>query len=375
MIGGRHSIEVRSSLGNVYRFQVPRLPAIHRQLLASVVFLYPSEDAARAGCPGGGTGFLITVPDGEVWDFLKHGDTPPQDFPESEERHVYVATAAHVIHQGATVVRINRGQQVEVLPLPVGSDGWCFPADGTDLAVARLGMATPEWQHMAVSHQMFICPIEVLSAGFLNPEGWIGSGDECFLVGRFLTHEGREQNRPSVRFGVMAMSYGEKIRDGSSGLEQESFLVEARSLSGYSGSPVYVYKAAVMGDDGEVRPYVSSRVRLLGVDWCHLSHFEPVLGADRKTPAEPKQWIRLNTGMAGVIPAWKLTELLNDPEVLDVRQEEAGKRERKRLESPGEATLDGAVEAEPSEFDRFEKLTGDLLKVPKSELDEKRKKA
>lgn len=123
------------------------------------------------------------------------------------------------------------------------------------------------------------------------------------------------------------MTHGETITD-EYGCRQESFLVEARSLAGYSGSPVFVYKSAGMDSDtGEVKPYVSASVFLLGVDWCHLHRWEPVLEADRQTRVQPPQWVKRNAGMAGVIPAWKIAELLNDPEVLGVRRKAADSTE------------------------------------------------
>lgn len=126
------------------------------------------------------------------------------------------------------------------------------------------------------------------------------------------------------------MTHGETIVD-EYGCRQESFLVEARSLAGYSGSPVFVYKSAGMDlDTGEVKPHVSASVFLLGVDWCHLSKRDPVLEDDKKTRVQPSKWVRQNTGMAGVIPAWKIAELLNDSEVLELRRKAADEPEQQR---------------------------------------------
>jgi hypothetical protein len=68
----------------------------------------------------------------------------------------------------------------------------------------------------------------------------VGPGDEVFMVGRFVSREGKEKNTPAVRFGSLAMvpreSFGEE--QVSSG---EHFLVNCRSIFGYSGSPVFVF--------------------------------------------------------------------------------------------------------------------------------------
>lgn len=63
-----------------------------------------------------------------------------------------------------------------------------------------------------------------------------------FVVGRFVNAEGRQKNLPTLRFGNIAQSPQEKIKQDRvfGSFEQESYLVEARTISGYSGSPVCV---------------------------------------------------------------------------------------------------------------------------------------
>jgi hypothetical protein len=266
-------------------------------------------------------------------------------------------------------MRINTPGGVEILPVPVKA--WVYATDGTDIAVARLGMLNEAWGKRVIPHQMYANQLEVAHVSWQGGgmSGWIGPGDECFFLGRFSTHEGTSQNRPSARFGVLAMTHGETIRDERSGLEQESFLVEARSLSGFSGSPVFAYKSAIMdAESGEVKPLISSRVCFLGIDWCHLSKYEQVLTSDRKTPAEPKQWVLINTGMAGVIPAWKLAELLNEPVLLNARTEAARLQMESALqEQDGVAALDAGSTEGTSEYERFEDLTRKLVQMPEPE--------
>jgi hypothetical protein len=78
--------------------------------------------------------------------------------------------------------------------------------------------------------------------------------------------------------------------------------------------------------------------------------------------------------MAGVIPAWKLVELLNDPDVLTTR-EEAAAMHLQGQDHLGEAVLD--IEAdEPRErefeqFKQFEGLMQKLVRVPNSEIDKR----
>lgn len=75
---------------------------------------------------------------------------------------------------------------------------------------------------------------------------------------------------------------------------------------------------------------------LLGVDCAHLDSYEPVVD-DRhmKTGLSALS----NTGMAVVIPAWKLAELLNCEELKAMREKD---RREMRKKDQGNAVLDSA---------------------------------
>lgn len=60
---------------------------------------------------------------------------------------------------------------------------------------------------------------------------------------------------------------------------------------------------------------------LLGIDWCHIQNYESVPKKDRETPCLPKQWVKSNTDMAGVIPAWRLQCLLEADELMAQRKQ------------------------------------------------------
>jgi hypothetical protein len=72
----------------------------------------------------------------------------------------------------------------------------------------------------------------------------VGPGDDVFFVDRYVNHEGQQRNLPTVRLGIISMLPYEKV-EHSRGTLVDSFLVEARSLGGYSGSPVFLF----------IRPY------------------------------------------------------------------------------------------------------------------------
>ena len=100
---------------------------------------------------------------------------------------------------------------------------------------------------------------------------------------------------------------------------------------------------------------------LLGIDWGHLPVWDDVFDGNQKSGR-----MRVSTGMAGVVPAWKLRDLLNKEGILMAR-DKVEKQLSERDE--GAAILDVSKE---DEFGQFEDLTRKLVQVPKRELDEKR---
>ena len=63
-----------------------------------------------------------------------------------------------------------------------------------------------------------------------------------FVVGQLVNSQGKVRNIPSTRFGNIAqMPYEPIEQDRVFGkFQQESFLVEARSIIGFSGSPIFL---------------------------------------------------------------------------------------------------------------------------------------
>ena len=70
----------------------------------------------------------------------------------------------------------------------------------------------------------------------------IGVGDEVFMIGLFEYLEGRVRNMPIVRTGNVAMFPKDQIYIdmGDESKYVNAYLIEARSMGGISGSPVFV---------------------------------------------------------------------------------------------------------------------------------------
>jgi hypothetical protein len=124
---------------------------------------------------------------------------------------------------------------------------------------------------------------------------------------------------------------------------QESFSVDMRSIPGSSGSPVVVTidpSSIRANKDGIMYQIPTGNFYqwLLGIDWCHFPYYSDVLD-DAGKKIEPRQRVKLNSGIAGVIPAWKLAEMLHMDDVKRKRaQSDTHEEERRKRES--EASLD-----------------------------------
>jgi hypothetical protein len=263
------------------------VPRVTDDALDCVIYLYPSVSEAEKGESVGGTGFLVGISS----DAQKDAD----------RCYVYAITNSHVIREGnSPVIRLKSkdgGHQILDIPF----DAWVHHTQGDDVAACFVSPLPPNTIRKWINKDMW-------ATRELVERYDIGPGDDVCMVGRFINHEGKQKNLPSVRFGNISMMPWEPFIHPR-GIRQESYMIECRSLPGYSGSPVFVYESSLtLGiPRKEPLPFL-----LLGLDWCHPSTIERVREKDGKTPA-PAGWVvNSNSGMAGVVPAWKIEELLNE---------------------------------------------------------------
>lgn len=295
-----------SARGQLFYVWKKPMPRINDALLDSVVYLYPSVEDANAGKAAGGTGFLITIPSEahEGWDFT------------------YCVTNSHVIREGSSpVIRLNTkdgGKDV----IGLRQEDWVHHEDGDDIATCPLNLADPGYYRYTRIHTEMFVTKELIQQQNMGP------GDEVFMIGRFVNHEGRQRNTPAVRFGNISMMPWEEIKHPR-GFTVESFLVETRSLGGFSGSPVFVYHTPYSPLPASY-PEREQGTWLLGVDWGHLPITEKVRKSD-KTLVDENWVVESNSGQMAVAPAWKLQELI-DQEDLAMGRRRADEELTKRKE-------------------------------------------
>jgi hypothetical protein len=270
------------------------MPRIPDRLQRSIVFIYPDAETAEAGVGAGGTGFLVAV----------SGIARPQPF-------IYLVTNMHVACSEGRCLRVRTINGDYDIARIDGAD-WVGHPDGDDVAVCQIERKST-WDIDAIVWKNFAATRPRLQE--LN----VGVGDEIFMLGRFVGHQGKMRLQPLARFGNIAMMPGERVRDGR-GFEVEAFLTEMRSLSGFSGSPVFVYLGPGTyrgSEDGRMMPFYSETIGLIGVDSGHKCTRAQIL--DLESGCYLDHAVDLNTGVSLVVPVWKIEEVLNDDRLVAIR--------------------------------------------------------
>lgn len=328
----------------VYVWERPkplRMPRIDDRILDCVVYLYPNVQAARDGESAGGSGFIVGIPFSIDAPEFYWKNFPYSDMDSERWRWLFYAiTTAHVIRGQAPIIRVNTQDGNHDI-IPIESSAWTCHSNGDDVAACSLEPST--------KHDYSYVPIDLFVTQSRISHYGLGPGDDIFMVGRFITQEGRQRNRPLVRFGNVAMMPADDVKT-KEGLQQESFLIETRSLSGFSGSPVFIHippyserptpryhspfsttptlerQSPLMAPSQVASSEPPQMIEksygpwLLGIDWGHMPDFAHVLERDRKTRVDD-QGVLSNTGVATVVPAWKILELLWEPVFQHAREE------------------------------------------------------
>ena len=200
------------------------MPRIPQNVINGVFDLYWNRAHALAGRNPGGTGFIVRY-DGTFRDLVPG-------------YHFYGVTNWHVAcDRGFSTIRLStKDGRTDVLEFG-GPEEWHFLPGKYDVAVIPLSLNERFYDVSAVSTCEFARDLEDL------PRHYLGVGEDVFMVGLFIDHDGVSVNVPSARFGNISMLPSAKATiKQPTGYQGESFVVDMHSRTGFSGSPVYVYR-------------------------------------------------------------------------------------------------------------------------------------
>ncbi len=316
------------------------------QVLNTVCFIAHSAPEIKYG----GTAFVVAMKG-------SHGNA-----------FLHLVTAKHVaeaVEHVPFVIGVNtkRGQKA-LLDANYDADHivkwWYHPTEPNAVDVAVTMFGPDQYEKLDIEWvfypNMFVTPEIRKKAG-------IGIGDEVAAVGLFTAFSGKDKHSPIVRIGNLAMLPEERVP--VKGFDpMEVYLAESRSIGGLSGSPVYVRQTLSM----DVKTHSGEMANLAGCGKIYFlglmhGHWELPAGFVNSVPSEA-----INMGISIIVPAHKILEVLNHPELVEMR--------RKHDEEIGKETLavqDSAFEKpgakKPFTHDEFEaalKKASRKIERPKS---------
>ena len=222
---------------------------------------------------------------------------------------VFAVTARHVIEglksKGCEecVLRLNPvDPQHEIVSITVPLHSWQFHHSDASVDVAVFEQGIPSSVDQLVLPLSFGATPEHMAANEVD------LGDEVFVSGLFIHHYGARRNIPIVRTGNLAALDEEPVSTKRGPIQ--AYLVEARSIGGLSGSPVFLNLGHSRVIDGNLkfRPEGPAFL-LLGLIHGHYEadSQEALLVQDVK-----EETIRasINAGIAIVVPFARIREVV-----------------------------------------------------------------
>jgi len=232
-------------------------------------------------------------------------------------RYLYFATAKHVaqdLRDRDIHILINKREGGTGELLACDRPTWyTHPSDDTCDVVVVPVIPNLDAVFNSVPMEHMLTPDEIKELS-------IGIGDEVYSVGLFAEVANTSRNIPILRHGNISMMPAEQLQTELG--FADVYLVEARSIGGMSGSPVFVRPTGHLPfglrPDGTQETIMGlvDRTKLLGIIHGHWDVKETDINSysiiqDRKRG--------VNYGIAIVVPAIKLIETLNRPELLERR--------------------------------------------------------
>jgi hypothetical protein len=224
----------------------------------------------------------------------------------------YFVTAKHVIegirNKGLTKVFIRLNwKDGESRWAETDISSWYFHPTNprVDVAVLR-GLLPEDSDHLVYPLSGIVTPAVIESEQ-------LGHGSEVFLVGLFAHHSGQRRNIPIVRVGNIAALPEEPVETGIGSID--AYLIEARSIGGLSGSPVFVHLGVVGVHEGQLKFAKSGPVfYLLGV--MH-GHWDIGLSDLDQAEADTQGMQNVNMGIGIVVPMEQILEVIDQPAIVE----------------------------------------------------------
>jgi len=267
-----------------------------------VAFIYYPDNPTNTS--PNGTGFLVITPSAN----------------DTNKVFGYLVTARHVLRPStnnwlpSVFVRLNRrdGTSEKIL-LPLVTNGPnknVFTHDDPTVDVAIV----PFFPKPFTNYDALFLPLSFVTSEEDFKSLDIHEGSDVFFTGMFVRHLGDKRNTPITRFGKVALIGDEKI-DWITG-KTDLYLMEANSYPGNSGSPVF-FQIGSERANGSIVLSGGPNIRLAGVMSGCYNDIQPIQTVSVST----NQYVTPNLGISGVVPAYKIKDILSSQELKQKRGE------------------------------------------------------
>ena len=279
------------------------MPRIPEEILNCTFYLYRTREDAERGVSSGGTGFLVAYP------FFAR---------DQRATTLYGVANWHVaVKGGCSCVRVNARNGPPAI-FEFGPEDWVFQPGGDDLAVIELPIDPSVHSIRAIPTNLIATPERVR-------RDRINVGEDVFMIGRFIDHDGGPTNRPAARFGNISIM-PTLIRQPNE-QSRECYCVDMHSRSGHSGGPVFAYRTFGQDLAGSGQERIRTELTdrnfrieytpvfvLLGV---HCGQFPEPWEIKRQKTTIEGEFVEGFSGMTMVIPAWSICDLLDLPQFVE----------------------------------------------------------
>jgi hypothetical protein len=230
---------------------------------------------------------------------------------------VYAVTARHVVDEmrkkGVKELILRLNSKGGLLNVYVSIDKWfVHPSDRSiDVAIHEMGIPA--------NADHLVLPFNLCVSEKVLREQEVELGDEVFISGLFQHHFGAGRNLPIIRVGNLAAMNEERIETKDFG-EMDGYLIEARSIGGLSGSPVFLNLGVIRIIGGKTKFVNSAKIFLLGL--IH-GHYDVGLNGGNEES--------VNAGIAIVVPIQSVMSVIEEYEKRESKEKKAsGSADRPR---------------------------------------------
>ncbi len=292
---------------------VPESPPIVNQMKKTVVFLQTDcREVAPDGSTGfshhAGTAFLLSVTDPRMPDiFFEYLVTNRHVAQPGIENGRSCDVAGYMV-RADTRTAGPTGSYSVVEPVPVGALHWSFSTDASvDLAITPVSLSLDKLDVVFLPSSILLGKDEV-------EKNHVVEGDSVIYTGLFVQMVGQNHSEPIVREGKIAMMPREQIPTTLRSLG-DVYLVDSHVFGGNSGSPMFVDLSGLRGNSFVIG---AGNYRLLGVV---SGYVQEDMNLILQPVAAYAGTVTANSGIAMVVPAQKIIDIINSAELQKQRDD------------------------------------------------------